>query len=68
MTSRKEFLLSEAVLHTKVSPQHPQASPRSSNPQRKRAGRELARRGVTFLKNLKPRIMIRVGASMNRII
>ena len=68
MTSCKEFLLPEAVLHTRGGRPHLPTSRRSSMPPRKRAGRELARRGVAFLKNLKPRIRFRVGASVNRII
>ena len=56
MTSCKKFLLPEGALHTRCSRCHLLTSPRSPLPPRKRAGRELARRGVVFLRNLKPRI------------
>ena len=54
MTSCKKFLLPEGALHTRCSRCHLLTSPRSPLPPRKRAGRELARRGAVFLRNLKP--------------
>ena len=56
MTSCKKFLLPEDALHTQGGRYYLPTSPRSSLPPRQRAGRELARRCVSFLKNLKPRI------------
>ena len=54
MTSRKNYATVSDILHTQGGRYYLETSPRSPKPPRKRAGRELARRGVVFLKNLKP--------------
>ena len=54
MTSCKKYLFPEAVLRRGGGRWYTSTFRRSSKPQRKRPGRELARRGVVFLKKLKP--------------
>ena len=54
MTSCKKYLVPEAVLWRGGGRCYPSTFRRSSKPQRKRPGRELARRSVVFVKKLKP--------------